>query len=33
MARSTPSTQMLASKAMAPWEKKKKDYFNDWGRK
>ena len=32
MARGTPSTQMLASKAMAPW-KKKKDYFNDWGRK
>ena len=23
MARSTPSTQMLASKAMAPWKKKK----------
>ena len=27
MARGTPSTQMLASKAMAPWEKKRKRLF------
>lgn len=31
MARSTPSTQMLASKAMAPWKKKKKKIISMTG--